>query len=498
MLSTEEFQAIWDEDPIVVIDTNVLLNLYRWSAGTSEQILENFNEVIDSLWIPNQVITEFRRHKDKVRNQSFNKYKNLTSEVNRTLKNTHTELSKKFLQYGKYKFPKIKELATVLEEELEKVKKVSEDFKDSIADEINNNVTLLSNDEVSNLVDTLTNNGRVGREFTFQRLLEIYEEGDRRYKYKIPPGYRDEEEKGELDLRKFGDLILWKETLEKSVNEGNKPVIFVTEDVKPDWWDINAEDELIGPRKELIKEFNDFVGDNVSFNMFTLSEFNTYISIVTGTNPSRAWVEMNIEEVSMDFIDDDSSSEYLQDKIIDFLINSGELDVYLSGGSTGDLEINSFDVNLNLESISIDVEGDKITVEGIIHTKVDIAVENMYSQHYSVNYDALVEIDMNFVLDFSFNYDENSIEINEFVNYEEFDFEVTNLELTSVTIEDNEDYEVEFCVLCEERPGQYNYQSGGFVCENCMSSNDTCPDCGVVFRRGTMHGAYCRDCEANH
>lgn len=31
MLSTEEFQAIWDEDPIVVIDTNVLLNLYRWS-----------------------------------------------------------------------------------------------------------------------------------------------------------------------------------------------------------------------------------------------------------------------------------------------------------------------------------------------------------------------------------------------------------------------------------------------------------------------------------
>ncbi len=39
---------------------------------------------------------------------------------------------------------------------------------------------------------------------------------------------------------------------------------------------------------------------------------------------------------------------------------------------------------------------------------------------------------------------------------------------------------MEFCVLCEERPGQYNYHSGGLVCELCMSSNDTCPDCGEV------------------
>ncbi|MGM0845003.1 MAG: PIN-like domain-containing protein [Bacillota bacterium] len=498
MLSTEEFQAIWDEEPIVVIDTNVLLNLYRWSAGTSEQILENLNEIIDSLWIPNQVINEFRRHKDKVRNQSFNKYKNVTLEVNRTLKNTHTELSKKFLQYGKYKFPKIKELATVLEEELEKLKKVSEDFKDSIADEIQSNVTLLSNDEVTNLVDTLTTDGRVGREFSFQRLLEIYEEGDRRYKYKIPPGYKDEEEKGEFDLRKFGDLILWKETLEKSVNEGKKPLIFITEDVKPDWWEINADDELVGPRKELIKEFSDYVGINVSFNMFTLSEFNTYISVITGTNPSRAWVEMNIEEVSMDFIDDDSSRDYLQDQIMDFLVSSGELNRFLSGGLTGDVEVISLYVDLNLESISMDVEGDKITVEGIIHTKSDIAVENMYSQHYSVNNDGLVEIDMNFELNFLFNFDENSIENNEFVNYEEFEFEVENLELTSASIEDGEEYEVEFCVLCDERPGQYSYINGGLVCENCTSSNDTCPDCGVVYQRGTMHGAYCGNCEANH
>ncbi|MBM7650507.1 hypothetical protein JOC78_003501, partial [Bacillus ectoiniformans] len=268
MLSNDEFQEIWDENPIVILDTNVLLNLYRWSAGTSEQILENFNEVIDSLWIPNQVYTEFHTHKEKIRSQSFNKYKNLTAEVNRTLKNTHTELSKRFLQYGKYKFPKIKELAAVLEGEIEKLKQVSEDFKTSIADEINNNVTLLSNDEVSSLVDTLLANEKVGNEFSFQRLLEIYEEGDRRYKYKIPPGYRDEEEKGELDIRKFGDLIVWKEILEKSNNEGKRPVIFVTEDVKSDWWEIKADDVLVGPRKELVKEFKDFLEEDVTFNMF--------------------------------------------------------------------------------------------------------------------------------------------------------------------------------------------------------------------------------------
>ncbi len=122
-----------------------------------------------------------------------------------------------------------------------------------------------------------------------------------------------------MDVRKFGDLILWKEILEKLNTEGKRPVIFVTEDVKPDWWEINGDDELVGPRQELINEFNDFSEDKVSFNMFTLSDFNMYISIITA-NPSRAWVEMNIEEVCMDFIDKDRTYEYLQDKIMDFLI----------------------------------------------------------------------------------------------------------------------------------------------------------------------------------
>ncbi|MBM7650387.1 hypothetical protein JOC78_003377 [Bacillus ectoiniformans] len=230
--------------------------------------------------------------------------------------------------------------------------------------------------------------------------------------------------------------------------------------------------------------------------MFTLSEFNTYISLVTGTNPSRAWIEMNIEEVCMDVIEEDGSYEYLENVTLDFLINSRELDGYLSGGSVGDVDINEFDIKL--DSLSMDVEGDKVTVEGRIKLRVDTSIQKMYSKYYSVNNDANLEIDMNFELNFSFNYDEDSIETQDFINHDDFDFEVTNLELTSVNIEDDEECEVEFCVLCDQRPGEYNYHTGGLVCESCMSSNDTCPDCGVVFERETMHGAYCRECEANH
>ncbi|MCA1202530.1 PIN-like domain-containing protein [Priestia flexa] len=58
LISRKEFQSIWLREPLVVLDTNVLLNLYRWSAETSEEIIENFNGIIDSLWLPNQVLKE--------------------------------------------------------------------------------------------------------------------------------------------------------------------------------------------------------------------------------------------------------------------------------------------------------------------------------------------------------------------------------------------------------------------------------------------------------
>ncbi|MEU9009038.1 PIN-like domain-containing protein [Streptomyces sp. NPDC048479] len=49
---------------MVVLDTNVLLNLYRSNARTREDTLAVLTKLRDRLWVPHQVLTEFWRNRE--------------------------------------------------------------------------------------------------------------------------------------------------------------------------------------------------------------------------------------------------------------------------------------------------------------------------------------------------------------------------------------------------------------------------------------------------
>jgi len=51
---------------LVVPDTNVFLNLYRWNEHTRNDFLSVLNELGDRLWVPRQVMAEFWRNREKV------------------------------------------------------------------------------------------------------------------------------------------------------------------------------------------------------------------------------------------------------------------------------------------------------------------------------------------------------------------------------------------------------------------------------------------------
>lgn len=56
----------------------------------------------------------------------------------------------------------------------------------------------------------------------------------KRYKDQVPPGFMDGKNKD--GVRKYSDLIIWKEILNYARNQ-EKDIVFVTDDVKADWWD---------------------------------------------------------------------------------------------------------------------------------------------------------------------------------------------------------------------------------------------------------------------
>jgi RNase P/RNase MRP subunit POP5 len=48
---------------LVIIDANVLLNLYRYNESTRDDLLGVLREVGDRLWVPHQVMREFWRNR---------------------------------------------------------------------------------------------------------------------------------------------------------------------------------------------------------------------------------------------------------------------------------------------------------------------------------------------------------------------------------------------------------------------------------------------------
>lgn len=91
-------------------------------------------------------------------------------------------------------------------------------------------------------------------------------EKDLRYRYlhKVPPGYKD----GNKEDSGIGDLLIWLAILD--IGKQKKNVVFVSGDVKPDWYHKSSKEALY-PRFELLSEFNQ-ISENHSFHMIRLSE----------------------------------------------------------------------------------------------------------------------------------------------------------------------------------------------------------------------------------
>ncbi|MCR5862264.1 PIN-like domain-containing protein [Flavobacterium sp. J372] len=127
--------------------------------------------------------------------------------------------------------------------------------------------------------------GKIGTSFDKSQLEAIYSDGEKRYKDEIPPGYKDASKENEKPnfylfedkryLRQYGDLVIWKEIIQKTKAENLKYVIFVTDDNKKDWWTIRRG-KTLGPRYELLNEIYFEAEDLKLFHMYDSHNFMKY------------------------------------------------------------------------------------------------------------------------------------------------------------------------------------------------------------------------------
>ncbi len=252
-----EFSQLW-ENCIFVFDTNVILNIYRFSSNTRDYLIQISNKFSDRLWIPYQVALEYQKRRLDVIVEQESAYEKIQS----TLNDTRNKLKNFLNSYNLHPainsydiFDKLDSVFKEIEKELNVLKQ--------------EHPNLIEND---NLRDEITElfEGKVGSPCSLEILEQIYKKGKVRYDRLIPPGYKDNKK----EINEYGDLVLWFQIIEHAKST-KKPIIFITDDKKEDWW-LKCSGKIISPKPELINEI--FSKAGVNFYMYQTEKFMEYAS----------------------------------------------------------------------------------------------------------------------------------------------------------------------------------------------------------------------------
>jgi hypothetical protein len=354
-LSLEKEKFLW-ADCFFVFDSSALLCFYSLSETARQKI---YNEIFTlfkgRLWLPAHVQFEFFKNRETVIKKSipehYNPIEDSLKSIMSDIKNADKkleELLKKIKNQNYHPFIEQTNLES-LRKYLDKVPDFEKKVKTQIEERKNEILQLEKHDSV---LENLSVYFEVGKEYSFKEIIEICREGDHRYDYKIPPGFKDLTEKDKEGIQIFGDLIIWKQILEFASTKKTN-IVFVCNDFTTDWCITEPDNKkrINHPKEELILEFTETTGKN--FWMYSLDQFiytcNRLLEIKTPieikekvidqiTEDKLITKELVIIEAKYFTPNNSFDSKY---KLQSLIVNN-KLDTVADNSLVGDPEINSY------------------------------------------------------------------------------------------------------------------------------------------------------------
>ncbi|MGF3104078.1 PIN-like domain-containing protein [Rossellomorea sp. DUT-2] len=404
------------------------------------------------------------------------------------------KISKQFDILKGFKFPNIEKLEGEIEEHITEVENAFKDYASELdtLKELNNR--FLDNDKIKRLIDSLVNKNNLLQAFSLDEIYLLCAEGEKRYKKNTPPGYKDGKDKS--GIQAYGDLLIWREAMnycrDKKLN-----LIFVTDDVKEDWYELNNS-ERVGFRQELINEFKmqtskDLLGVTSNELFAALADINnmeipTTVEWVLGYD-----VDNYIENIMGWGITGD---------IIGALINS--TDRFVDTSTLTNYDGSEFEIQdelLNSELISYEFEG---YYDGVAeyNLKLKIKVQAISQQYWGRDHDTkdiILSDSTTHILEGELGVKvTRRIEsyLEEFIN----DHSYGIVEIISGQLVEVYSYtEDELCIECGNEIGKYFDMNDHPICEGCMVTNskgEICPNCGKKVAFEFMGGqGFCKNCE---
>lgn len=303
-----------NKELLVVLDTNILLHVLRYSKDSREKLFQSIEKVKSRLFIPYIVGLEYNINKKDVmyslKNAESSFKKKYEAIKSKTIKDFNTE----FNQLGS---------KITSSDEAEVRKKIKEYFTETLNETFGNffekkvreelNLITVDNQSINRFEELYE--GKVAEKPEQSWITKIEEKGKERYDKKIPPGYMDNN-KTDISIfydiqyqKKYGDLILWEEIIKRAEDEQIKKVIFISDDLKEDWI-FKINDEEIGVRAELREE----LWIKAKADLFLLNS-NQFLSLsgVGEEITKRDNINLNRNNIDVDTIDEYflNENEYL-------------------------------------------------------------------------------------------------------------------------------------------------------------------------------------------
>nr|BEK67244.1 hypothetical protein KPHV_44710 [Kitasatospora purpeofusca] len=244
---------------MVVLDTNVLLNLYRSNEQTRLDTLAVLKQLRDRLWIPYQVLVEFWRNREQgsIRHHHRGKAKEAQAALEKVPRSARDALER---WVAAVHLKNNTEVAEQIDRVLDGLVKAVDEAKTLIemqaaTDSLQGTASTDTDPVLAELGPLLE--GRIGEPLSPEAHAKAVQEAQRRADAEIPPGYEDFKTKPSEQAA--GDYVLWVQLLDEAVRRGCD-VLLVTGDVKKDWWSPQNGDIPARPRMELVAEVRQHAG----------------------------------------------------------------------------------------------------------------------------------------------------------------------------------------------------------------------------------------------
>ena len=280
--TNDEFSDLWAKATFV-LDTNVLLDLYRLPSSAQNDFFSVLEKIRDRIWIPHQAGLEYERNRTTVIAAEKKKTNDAVTKINDIIslsKNIATDLDLEKRNLGFDVSPLLKSVDQSVNALLQALQKTHD-----------NQLDICSTDPVRERLNQIFENKVGSGPSNQEELNSIIADGEDRYNNRIPPGYEDAQKdknpnnsffyfKNIRYERKFGDLIFWRQIIKYAQETKIKNIIIVSGEKKEHWW-WRENGKMLGARPELVQELKQ-LSDVDTFWLCSSAQFvanaNTFLS----------------------------------------------------------------------------------------------------------------------------------------------------------------------------------------------------------------------------